>query len=81
MSFTEEERAIWHAARKAGLNPSEYDPDDLKDELERLKLPENDDDTDDGEAVVGSTECAHCGHSLGGETSYSEFPLCRACDD
>lgn len=73
MSFTEAEKELWHAARRAGLNPGDFDPDDLAAELESLKVSDEDD-----EGVAALVGCSHCGCRLGG-ASAAEFPLCDSC--
>lgn len=79
MSFTEEEKRLWLAARRAGLNPEDFDPDDLGHAVAQQEAINATDNNDDDDALVSSSLCAHCGHSLG-EQSASEFPLCHACD-
>lgn len=74
MSFTEAEKQQWQAARRAGLNPEDFHPDDLAAELERREATDEDD-----EGIAALSECSSCGHSLG-YASTAEFPLCSACD-
>lgn len=73
MSFTEAEKQHWHTARKAGLNPEDYSPEELAAELEAQQA---NDDRD--EALTVSSVCEHCGHALP-QASTDEFPLCVAC--
>ncbi len=74
MSFTEAEKQHWHAARKAGLDPDDYSPEELAAELEAR---EANDDGDEG--ITASSVCEHCGHALA-HASTDEFALCDACD-
>ena len=76
MSFTEAEKQHWHTARKAGLDPEDYSPEELAAELEAQEA--NDDDDDDDEGITASSVCEHCGHALP-QASTAEFPLCDAC--
>ena len=73
MSFTELEKQQWHAARKVGLNPADWHPDDLAEELERLEGPDQD------AGIPALSECSNCGHGLAHATT-AEFPLCAACE-
>ncbi|WP_153006303.1 hypothetical protein [Sphingomonas sanguinis] len=73
MSFTEAEKQHWHTARKAGLDPEDYSPEELAAEL---KSQEANDDGDEG--IAASSVCEHCGHALP-QPSTAEFPLCHAC--
>ncbi len=74
MSFTEAEKQHWHTARKAGLDPEDYSPEELAAELEAQEA--ND---DDNEGITASSVCEHCGQPLP-QASTAEFPLCDACD-
>ncbi len=74
MSFTEAEKQHWHTARKAGLDPEDYSPEELAAELE---AQEANDEGDEG--IAASSVCEHCGNALP-QASTAEFPLCNACD-
>jgi len=73
MSFTDAEKQHWHAARKAGLDPEDYSPEELAAELASLAVSGG-----EAEGVAALSECSHCGQPLP-EASTSEFPLCGAC--
>jgi hypothetical protein len=73
MSFTEAEKQQWHAARKSGLNPEDFHPDDLAVELASLE-----DFDEDENGITALSECSNCGHALA-HSSTAEFPLCEPC--
>ncbi len=73
MSFTEAEKQHWHTARKAGLDPEDYSPEELAAELEAQQANDDDD-----EGITASSVCEHCGHALP-QANTAEFPLCDAC--
>ncbi|MEG8015454.1 hypothetical protein [Sphingomonas sp. 22R3R2A-7] len=79
MAFTEEEKRLWLAARRAGLNPDDFDPEDLGHAVAEQEANNATGSDDDDEALVSSAVCTHCDNSLG-EESTSEFALCHACD-
>lgn len=74
MSFTEAEKQHWHTARKAGLDPEDYSPEELAAELEAQEANDDDD-----EGITALSVCELCGNALS-ESSTAEFPLCNACD-
>lgn len=79
MSLTEEEQRLWHAARRLGINPDDYHPDDLGEAVTQQEAINAAHKDDEDSGVVSSSACAQCGHNLG-SPSDAEFPLCDACE-
>lgn len=79
MSFTKEEQRLWHAARRVGINPDDYHPDDLSDAVMQQEADNAAHRDDDDSSVVSLSKCTQCGDDLG-SPSTAEFPLCDACE-
>jgi len=79
VSFTEEEQRLWHAARRLGLDPEDYHPDDLSDAVTQQEAINSAPEGSDDSGVASLSECVQCGHNLA-TPSAAEFPLCDACE-